>query len=247
MPVTTSELAGDLATRARILIRDQARSFIDIISTKAFPYTRYRLSAINIKEESVAVYLVDSATPRFLDPVDEFTLDLIEGNLILIVDPPLVEGLTMKVNGYSYEWFTDDELAYHMEVAIDWFKRYDEDFDTQIESPVYGQLVTMWGLTQGLWALINEVARDIDVADPEISIPASQRYASLQGLIQYWETEYERQSKLLNVGPTKIQMFNLRRVSRQTNRLVPVYRAREFDDTSATPVRVILPIDSGSL
>lgn len=249
MPVVPSELASDLASRARILIRDQPRSFSEIFVVKPYPEVRYRLPAINIMQESTTVYLVDSATPRFLDPLTEFSVDEREGSLILTGDVNVlpIAGTQMKVQGYSYEWFLDSELAYHMEIAIDWFRKYDEAFDTQVESPVYAQMVTIWGLLQGLWALLAEVARDIDVADPEISIPASQRYGQIQGLIQFWEQEYGTKAELLNIGPTKIQMFTLRRVSRSTNRLVPVYRAREFDDSSATPTRIMLPIDSGEL
>jgi len=37
-------------------------------------------------------------------------------------------------------------------------------------------------------------------------------------------------------------MFQLRRISRTTNRLVPIFQSREYDDTSR-PERLLPPID----
>lgn len=56
----------------------------------------------------------------------------------------------------------------------------------------------------------------------------SQRYAEL--------------CSLMGIGLYKIQVSNMRRVSRQTGRLVPIFVDREYDDHDF-PIRVLPPID----
>ena len=46
-------------------------------------------------------------------------------------------------------------------------------------------------------------------------------------------------------GPYRIMVSTLRRISRTTNRYVPVYVGQEFDDRTYPPTRVYPPIDTG--
>jgi len=78
---------------------------------------------------------------------------------------------------------------------------------------------------------MTEYARDIDVMTSEsIHIPGSQRFRMLQSLCQQWELEYRKRANNLNIGPERIEQFSLRRVSRSTNRLVPLYKAKELGE-----------------
>jgi hypothetical protein len=52
----------------------------------------------------------------------------------------------------------------------------------------------------------------------------------LQSLCQTWELEYRKHANNLNIGPERIDQFSLRRVSRTTNRYVPLYLAKELGD-----------------
>jgi hypothetical protein len=78
---------------------------------------------------------------------------------------------------------------------------------------------------------MTEYARDIDVMTSEsIHIPGSQRFRMLQSLVQAWEVEYRKHANNLNIGPERIEQFSLRRVSRTTNRYVPLYKAKELGE-----------------
>jgi hypothetical protein len=100
-------------------------------------------------------------------------------------------------------------------------------------------------ITECLWALMTEYSRDIDVITSEsVHIPASQRFRMVQGLLAQWEAEYKRHATALNIGFDRLEVFNLRRVSRNTNRLVPLYKSKELGDFS--PMERLWPeIDSG--
>jgi hypothetical protein len=52
----------------------------------------------------------------------------------------------------------------------------------------------------------------------------------LQSLCQQWEVEYRKHANNLNIGPERIEQFSLRRTSRTTNRLVPLYKSKEIGD-----------------
>ena len=79
--------------------------------------------------------------------------------------------------------------------------------------------------------LATELSLDIDVSTPEgIFIPARQRFTQVMQMIQYWEGEYKGKAAMLNIGLDRLEIFRLRRVAYMTNRYVPVYREREFDD-----------------
>jgi hypothetical protein len=78
---------------------------------------------------------------------------------------------------------------------------------------------------------MTEFARDIDVMTSEaVHLPGSQRFRMLQSLIQQWEVEYRKHANNLNIGPERIAQFSLRRVSRTTNRLVPLFKSKELGD-----------------
>jgi hypothetical protein len=52
----------------------------------------------------------------------------------------------------------------------------------------------------------------------------------VQSLLQYWEDEYKRLAQALNIGLDRIEVLTLRRRSKLTNRLVPIYKEREIGD-----------------
>ena len=89
-------------------------------------------------------------------------------------------------------------------------------------------------------ALMSEYSRDIDVNTSEsVHIPASQRFRMVQSLLSYWSNEYQTQARALNIGVDRIEIFNLRRVSRTTNRFVPLYKTKELGDYG--PIERLFP------
>ena len=66
----------------------------------------------------------------------------------------------------------------------------------------------------------------------------------VSSLLDYWTNEYNRRAQALNIGLERLEVVNLRRVSRTTNRLVPLYKPREVGDYG--PIERIYPeIDDG--
>jgi hypothetical protein len=57
------------------------------------------------------------------------------------------------------------------------------------------------------------------------------------------EDRYVKDCLVLNVGPYRMEVGDLRRVSQTTGRLVPLFKARDYDD-HRYPVRKLPPIDS---
>jgi hypothetical protein len=111
-----------------------------------------------------------------------------------------------------------------------------------VEAPLVAILATI----KALWVLANDAATDIDVISPEgVTIPASQRWQQLMAHIAQLDARYREYCQALNVGLHRIVMSTLRRVSRTTNRLVPVYVPKEIDDRTFPPARVKPPIDQG--
>lgn len=149
----------------------------------------------------------------------------------------------LYVSGLYYEWFLDADLEFFANIIV--VEHLHNRPGVALES-ITGpeiEVMGMGALVGALWSLLAEFATDIDVSTPEgINIPAHQRYQQVQSLISYWERRYDEKAALLNVGLKRIEAFTLRRVSRLTNRLVPLYRPREIDNPRP-PIRIRPLID----
>lgn len=147
------------------------------------------------------------------------------------------------VSGIYYEWFMNEDLEFHAQMMATEHLHGRSSTSLEMISGAEVEVMGIGTLVSAFWSLLAEFATDIDISTPEgLSIPARQRYQQVQALIQYWEKRYEEKAAMLNVGLKKTEQFTLRRVSRLTNRYVPLYRAREIDDPRP-PVRVRPPID----
>ena len=95
-----------------------------------------------------------------------------------------------------------------------------------------------------LWDMCVGAAQQHDIHTPDgVSIPNSQVFEQLTRMIGMLESEYMRLSAALGVGLFRITQSKLRRVSKMTKRLVPIYRDQEYDDLYR-PQRSLPPIDS---
>jgi hypothetical protein len=52
----------------------------------------------------------------------------------------------------------------------------------------------------------------------------------VSSLLNQWTDEYNKRAAALNIGLERLEVLNLRRVSKTTNRLVPLYKDREVGD-----------------
>lgn len=162
-------------------------------------------------------------------------------------EPP-AEGAVIFIEGFYWDWFSNITLERYLGYAIRNYRqaegeeRYEELLEEDEDFP---QILAAAGAVEALWAEVTKAAREIDTASPEVSVPARQRYQQLMGLLEAKTAELRRMEAYANVGRYKIEMMNLRRVSRTTGRLVPLYKPQEYDDFDFMPERILPAIDEG--
>lgn len=191
----------------------------------------------------------------------DYTADTRRG--VINLAEPLGEGVTLTAEGTRAQFFTDAELDMFIESAllkhghntttrtvvrdpVSGFKRYYIDPRTLANLPaVEVHPVAILATIEALWALAADASYDINVVTSEgTSLPRQERYAAIMQMISAQQARYDQLAQQLGVGMNRIEMFTLRRVSRTTGRLVPVYQSREYDE-HGPPTRVYPPVDRG--
>lgn len=248
MSIIPPTLEG-IAEASRNLLRDFPIFFeVDLgpvnVSTIRLPHP-------NIEGSSLQVYVSAQPGPYAgnehltMEPVPSTNWTVDERNGLLKFNSPSYQGKRCFVAGYHYEWFLTSDLLFHASTMVsEHFFQRDVTSLSQIPA-VELEVLAMGTVMKSLWTLVTEFSTDIDINSPEgMFIPARQRFQQVWQMLQYWEQQYEDRSRSLNVGLHNIDIFNLRRVSRMTNRFVPMYRSREYDDHN-TPERYYPPIPTG--
>lgn len=250
--------------RIRSEIGDFGSPFLDWF-TGGEELSSYDLSEVNVVEVEATVRTGGGA-PQELVEGSDFVVDKPEGRIIL-ANPdfsPLHHDQVMMVKGRSAGMFTDEDLQTYIDDAMSQhghgrtvvaryrdqygFIRYDEEPVTLANLPVVEEPLVAWLATINvLWTLATDASTDIDISTAEGTfVPRTQRYQQLMAHIgdatSGLQGRYNTLAQQLNVGLGRIEQFTLRRVSRTTNRLVPVFRPREYDDTDM-PERLLPPID----
>jgi hypothetical protein len=148
----------------------------------------------------------------------------------------LTEALLQHTNGRTIRSRYRDENG---------FIRYQDDAVTLATLPPVEELpVALLVVIQALWVLATDAAGDVDVDTPDgTHVNRRQRYEQLIHQIDLVQTRYEDICRQLGVGLDRIEIFDLRRVSRTTGRLVPLFKSQEYDDYSL-PTRKVPPVDS---
>ena len=94
-----------------------------------------------------------------------------------------------------------------------------------------------------LWDMAVGLAQQHDVHTPDgVTIPISQSFQQIMSMINALQQQYLNLSSALGVGLYRITQSRLRRVSRTTKRLVPIFRSKEYDDIT-WPQREMPQID----
>ena len=167
-----------------------------------------------------------------------------ETGIITFANAP-VNGSAIVVQGVTDRYFTDDQLCVFISDAIT------EHTYNRVDA--YGSLVTLASIPpveeypiailatiEALWALATDAAFDINISAPDgVVIPRAERFQQLSSIIQQRWEQYRMLCSQLNVGLWKIEMGTLTRISRTTNKYVPVYIGQEIDDPSK-PERVYI-------
>lgn len=229
-------------TLARALMQDHG---LDFSATAVGDGTiaRYTLPVENVDPTAIQVWEDAGSGPVTLAST-AYRIDEYAGTITLL-DGPLAANTTLIVNGKSY-LFPGGDFATFLDIAMDLHAKGRVPaltWDNVSSAEEY--VITLLAIRESIWSQISEAASEVDVTTPEgMHIPAGQHFQQLMALLDRFEAHYREFAQALNVGPWAIEMFTLRRVSRTTNRLVPVYVPREFDDHSP-PVRVLPPINPG--
>jgi hypothetical protein len=220
----------------------------------------FDLPAVNISATGLKAFTVDPDTLVIADltPAD-YATDLANGLITLTTALP--RDTQLVVEGNSFSLFSDieitaflhDALLQHTNNATDSIRYRDENgfikyahYQITLDNlpEIEEVLVALLAATEALWALSTDASTDIDVHTSEGTfVPRSQRYSQIVSQINLLTEKYKTLCAQLNVGLFRIEMSTLRRISKTTGRLVPIYVPREYDDATM-PVRVLPEIDT---
>ena len=170
-----------------------------------------------------------------------------EGVGVIILQTPPINTATIVVTGLAFRYFTDSDICYYINTAFTEHAHTTTDTNGSPASmsslPALDEYpLVILASTMALYTLATDASFDIDIISPDgVNIPRSERYRQLSQIIEQRKEQYRELCKLLNVGMHRIEVFSLRRISKLTNRYVPIYRPQEVDDGSI-PQRVMLPL-----
>lgn len=233
---------NDVIRIARNYLRDFPRFFQTSFTPNGITY---ELGKPNIDADSLwTAYVPTGAASVSVLPASSYSID--DRNGLLRLKAPLANADTLMIEGYYYEWLTVGDMSFFADMAID-FNTHNLDTPLEMMAPAVVDVIGINALVQALWGLLSEYSRDIDVITSEsVHIIASQRYRMVASLLEYWQAEYNKRAQALNIGLERLEVLTLRRVSKTTNRYVPVYLNKELEDTDPL-VRLWPPIDDGVL
>jgi hypothetical protein len=254
---------ASIEAKVRLLARDYGESFqAQVVGDGSS--LRYDLPESNIDSTTFSAYIVNghvaSSLPLLLNRLTsnlvlsagtlgslgptEYFLDARAGTIT--VGAPVGQNTVLTATGNGQLVTLQTDISAFVEIAFDIHIANRYPPPTIDTLPVVEEyLVALLAYREILWAEIAQAAEEVDINTPEgMHIPEGQRFSQLLQLIGQIEAHYKELSSLMGVGLYAIQMSTLRRVSRTTNRLVPLYVPQEFDDHSP-PLRVMPPIDPG--
>ena len=233
--------ASQLCDRLRAEIGDIARSFVDTFTGDGIT-NRFQLSQAPVQGYTLTVKV---------NGTDVSANVIVEEGVGVITFAPSVlppNNAVITISGQAYRYFTDTEISYYINTAFIEHAAHSTDTAgsriTQIGllPPIEEYPVVLLASTMALYTLANDASFDIDISSPDgVNIPRSERFRQVNEMVQVRKEQYKELCAMLNIGMYRIEVQTLRRISRLTNRYVPVYRPQEVDDGSI-PQRVYLPM-----
>jgi hypothetical protein len=258
-----------IAQMARLRLRDLPRPFIcrQTCSGVAF---RFELPVENVSAPNLQVVLTDTTQGGTTQPNLGFDFVLDEHGGVLVFTQAPAAGLLMVATGTYYRDLLPPEIDLYVRTAYIQHT-YGTDPTENVDGgypPVYppqlgttGQPITygtpapmmlseveeypvsLLVTVMALWDIATGVAQQHDVHTPDgVTIPISQTFNQIMQMINALQNQYMALSSALGVGLYRITQSRLRRVSRTTKRLVPIYRSKEYDDIT-WPQREMPQID----
>lgn len=215
---------------------------------------RVRLELGDIGKSFVTQFVADGTTNRFFihySPLDAATIFVFQNGTdvtssvsveestgVLVFDEVPEDGEEITVSGTYFRYFTaaelrnlvTDALAQHSKGHTDTVGR---QITVETLPGIEEYPVAIYATTLALYTLATDSSFDIDIAAPDgVSIPRSERYRQLMDMVQARQQQYRELCSHLGVGLYTIDVFSFRRVSKATNRYVPIYKPKEVDDRS---------------
>lgn len=226
-----------LVDRVRMEIGDTGKSFVWATTTTGT--NRYEVPYSPVDGVTMSIFL-DGDDVSNTVVAEEHT-----GVITLDVVPQ--PGLELKVSGTYYRYFTNAELQTIVDSSVKehLYNRTDafgRPLTVQNLPAVEEFPAALLATVQALYTLATDASFDINISTPDgVNIPRSERYRQLMDQIRARKEQYDELCKALNIGLTRIDVFTFRRISKTTNRYVPVYMPQEIDDRTP-PQRLFLPI-----
>lgn len=232
---------ADLLSRVRLELGDMQKQF-NYAATGDGSTKKFTLNAKPV--ELTNLYVTVAGTP-IAYPAG-YSLEQNTGIITFVTAPG--NNAAIIVTGMANRYFLDSDLCTFINTAV--------TQHTHNRTDSYGSEVTIASIPaveeyplailatiEALWALATDASFDIDINAPDgVMIPRSERYRQLTQTIQARWDQYKQLCSALNIGLWRLEMGILRRVSRTTNKLIPVYMAQEIDD-SRRPERVYINND----
>lgn len=232
---------ADLLSRVRLELGDMQKQF-SYSATGDGATKKFTLNAKPV--ELTNLYITVGGSPVAYPA--GYSLEQNTGILTFVTAPG--SGQAIVVQGTANRYFLDSDLTTFINTAI--------TQHTHNRTDSYGSLVTIASIPaveeypvailatiEALWALATDASFDIDINAPDgVMIPRSERYRQLTQTIQARWEQYKQLCSALNIGLWRLEMGILRRISRRTNKLIPVYMPQEVDD-SRKPERVYINND----
>jgi hypothetical protein len=220
---------SSLVDKVRVELGDLGKSFVMQFMADGTT-NRFRLHYAPLDGSGVTV-IADGVDVSNNASVEESTG-------VLVLDTLPADGVEITVSGTYYRYFTATELSNLVTSAVDQHSAHHTDSlgrqVTVATLPIIEEYpVAVYATTLALYTLATDAAFDIDIQAPDgVTIPRAERYRQLMEMIQARQIQYKDLCVHLGIGMYKIDIFNLRRVSKTTNRYVPSYKPQEVDDRS---------------
>lgn len=219
----------NLIDRVRVELGDLGKSFVTQFVADGTT-NRFRLHYAPLDGSTVTVL------KNGVDISDESSIE--ESTGVLVTDALPVDGDEFTVSGNYYRYFTAQELTTLINTAIETHTAHKTDSLgrelTVANLPVVEEYpLVVYATTLALYTLATDSAFDIDIIAPDgVNIPRSERYRQLMQMVDTRKEQYRELCLQLGIGLYGIEVFTLRRISKMTNRYVPVYKPQEVDDRS---------------
>lgn len=260
VPDTTSTAMLAIRKRVRGELGDYDEAFQASVQGDGFT-RRFDLPVEVVELGGLSVVLTPEGGSLSSLASNAYSLDAKAG--VITLPQPLADDAVLTVTGSHFQFFTDAELddfiysaalrhthgAESMTIYRDLngFKHFNfaaQTVDTL--QPVEYRLVGLLATIEALGQIQTDAAYDINVVTSDgTSLPREDRFRNIGELIGIKQALYDNDSLALGVGLNRIEVFTVRRVSRTTGKLVPVYVDREYDDVRTPPLRVFAPRNKG--